>query len=185
MRKELNKVKLGLFLAMAGLFFGIGMGIAFGLFEDSFKEHIAQGIAAAPGLHDAKSQSKIWRFAQRAHFHGAAIASFAMVLIMFVMASDLKSWLKRLTSVLIGLSSAYPLAWYSMFWLAPSLGRSAAHGHILTESLTYVGVGSLVLGLLILSSNLFLGLFASAAVEQSTAIRGTPPNQKISVQSIS
>ena len=133
MRKELDTVKLGLFLAMLGLFFGIGMGIAFGLYEDSFKAYIAQGISAAPaGLHDANSQAKIWRYAQRAHFHAAAIASFAMVLILFVMVSDLAEGLKRLTAILIGMSTAYPLAWYSMFWLAPSMGREAAHHHILT-----------------------------------------------------
>ncbi len=172
MRAELNIVKPGLLLAMLGLLFGIGMGVAFGLFEDSFKDFIAQGIAANPGVHDAKSSGKIWRYAQRAHFHGAAIASFAMVLILFVMASDMKAGMKRVSAILIGMSSAYPLAWYSMFWLAPQMGRSAAHGHIITESLTYVGVGALLLGLAILCANLFLGLFAdrqrTATLAQAT-----------------
>lgn len=169
MRTELNLVKPGLLLAMLGLIFGIGMGIAFGLFEDSFKDFIAQGVAANPGVHDAKSSGKIWRYAQRAHFHAAAIASFAMVLILFVMASDLKAGLKRITAILIGMSTAYPLAWYSMFWLSPQMGRDAAHHHILTESLTYIGVGGLVLGLALLCSNLFLGLFSDGAERRTLA----------------
>lgn len=40
-----------------------------------------------------------------------------------------------------------------------ALGRSAAHSHLLTEMFTYIGVGSLLLGLALLLGNLFLGLF--------------------------
>ncbi len=164
---ELTLVKAGLFLATLGLIFGVGLGIAFNANEEAFKSAVAQGIAAVPGVHDAKSQSKIWRYAQRAHFHGAAIATFSMVLIILLMMSNLKTRLKSFTAILLGMSSAYPLAWFSMFWLAPWIGRDAAHSHILTESLTYVGVGGLLLGALILYCNLFLGWFPEE-LRQST-----------------
>jgi hypothetical protein len=46
-----------------------------------------------------------------------------------------------------------------MFFLAPSIGRHAAHEHLLTNLFTFIGVGGLLLGILILVANLFLGHF--------------------------
>ncbi len=157
-RVSLYPVRIGLRITLLLLVFGIGMGIAFGVFEDSFKDYIAQGIVANPELHDQKSQSKIWRYAQRAHFHATGIGAFSLVLILLVLFSSLKDSLKATASVLISLVGLYPLAWFTMFWLSPSLGRSAAHGHIVTELLTYIGTGGLLLGLAILIGNMFFGL---------------------------
>ena len=157
---DLGPIKAGLGLVFLLLLFGIGMGIAFGVFEDTFKDYIAQGIAAHPDLHDAKSQSKIWRYAQRAHFHATGIGAFSLVIIAYILLSNMKDSVKKLASILVGLIGLYPLAWFSMFYLSPSMGRSAAHGHIITELFTYIGTGGLLLGLLILLSNVFFGLFA-------------------------
>ncbi len=44
-----------------------------------------------------------------------------------------------------------------MFYLAPTMGRSAAHSHILTETFAFIGVGGLTLGMFLLSLNLFFG----------------------------
>ncbi len=126
-----------------------------------FKDYVAQGITTHPDVHDAKSQSKIWRYAQRAHFHSTGIAAFSIGLLLLVAISSLKRKLKKISSTLIGLGFLYPFAWLSMFFLAPSLGRDAAHSHIITEILTYAGVGGLVAGFLILTSNLFFGWFQS------------------------
>ena len=63
-----------------------------------------------------------------------------------------------MTAFLIGLGGLYPLSWFTMFLLAPSIGRDAAHAHTVTELLTYIGVGGLMLGLAILLANIFLGL---------------------------
>ena len=158
---DLSTIKMGLSLSMLLLVFGVGMGIAFGAFEDTFKDFIAQGIAANPDLHDGKSQSKIWRYAQRAHFHATGIGAFSLVLMLLVLFSSLRDSMKTVASTLIGLVALYPLAWFTMFLLSPSLGRSAAHHHIITESFTYIGTGGLLLGLFILMANLFLGLFAA------------------------
>jgi hypothetical protein len=46
-----------------------------------------------------------------------------------------------------------------MFLLSPSIGRSPAHEHMLTQLFTYVGVGGLLLGSFFLVANLYLGLF--------------------------
>lgn len=160
MNKKLNVVKLGLALVLLGLVFGVGMGISFGINEDMYKDFIAEGVAANPEVHDAKSKEKIWRYAQRAHFHATGIAAFSLGLVILVMFSEMKARVKAISSVLIGLGSFYPLAWFTMFLLAPSIGRGPAHHYILTEIFTYIGVGGLVIGAILLFSSLFLGMFA-------------------------
>lgn len=160
MSNELQTVKLALAIIMLGLIFSVGMGISFGINEDVFKEFVAEGVATHPQLHDEKSTDKIWRYAQRAHFHAGGIAAFSLGLIFLVMFSDLKRGYKKTASILIGIGSLYPLAWFSMFFLAPSIGRGAAHDHFITEMFTYIGVGGLTAGLFILLANLFLGLFS-------------------------
>lgn len=160
MNISLSEIKIGLFLVLFSLAFGISLGIGFGANEDAFVNYIEQGVSAHPGLHDAQSQEKIWRFAQRAHFHANGIAAFSIGLLLLVAASSLKQNMKKITSTLIGLGSLYPLAWFTIFLLSPSLGRDAAHSHIMTELLTYTGVGGLVAGFAILAGNLFLGLFS-------------------------
>lgn len=152
-------VKLGLFLVMLTLIFGIGLGVTFGLAEDSVKSYISTGVNAHPEVHDIKSTDKIWRYAQRAHFHATGIAAFSIGLVLLIALSSLTPWLKTITSILVGLGGLYPLSWLNMFIIAPEIGRSAAHSHVLTESLTYIGVGGLLMGLIILCANLFLGLF--------------------------
>jgi hypothetical protein len=153
-------IRLGLLLVLVGLLFGVGCGVGFGVQEDAFKDYIAQGIAGHPQVHDAQSADKIWRYAQRAHFHATGIAAFSIGLLLLLAGSNMATSLKKLSAVLIGLGGLYPLAWFNMFLTAPAIGRSAAHAHILTEILTYVGVGGLLLGILILLANLFLGLFS-------------------------
>lgn len=160
---ELRTVKIGLALILLGLAFGVGMGISFGVNEDAYKSYIAEEIHAHPDIHDEKSKDKIWRYAQRAHFHATGIAAFSLGLVLLVVLSSMKAMYKTLSSVLIGLSSFYPFGWFTMFWLAPSMGRDAAHHYFLTEIFTYIGVGGLLLGASILLANLFLGLFRENA----------------------
>lgn len=161
MNHQLTHIKAGLALVMLALIFGIGLGIYFGVNEAFFENYIAQGIAAHPALHDANSPEKIWRYAQRAHFHANGIAAFSIGLLLLVAASSLKPSMKSITALLIGLGGLYPLSWLSMFILAPSIGRDAAHAHPITETLTYIGVGGLVLGLVILLANIFLGMLSA------------------------
>ncbi len=156
---ELSPIKAGLAIVLLGLFLSIGLGVSFGVNEDAYKNYVAEGIAANPAAHDESSQDKIWRYAQRTHFHAGGIAAFCLGLIILVMFSDLSRKMQRRTAILIGIGSTYPLAWFAMFLLAPSIGRGAAHEHILTKLLTFIGVGGLLLGFLILVANLFFGLF--------------------------
>ena len=159
LNSDVQVVKIGLLLVMLTLIFGIGMGVVFGIEEDAVKSFISEGVDAHADLHDGKSKSKIWRYAQRSHFHATGIAAFSIGLVLLVMISSLQQRLKKIAAILIGLGGVYPLAWFSMFLLAPSLGRDAAHHHIVTVVLTYVGVGSLLLGMALLCANLFFEKF--------------------------
>ncbi len=87
MREELQKVKIGLALVLLSLAFGVGMGISFGVNEDAYENYIAEQVQAHPQVHDEKSRDKIWRYAQRAHFHATGIAGFSLGLIILVMFS--------------------------------------------------------------------------------------------------
>ncbi len=162
MNEELGVVRAGLALVLLGLVFGIGMGVTFGVNEDGIKGFITEGIMAHPEVHDKKSKAKIWRYAQRAHFHATGISAYSLGLVILVMFTNMRRRIKSATSILIGLGGLYPLAWFVMFLVAPSLGRGPAHDYFLTELFTYVGVGGLVAGISLIIGNLFLGLFGEA-----------------------
>jgi hypothetical protein len=159
MSEEIKTVKIGLLLVLFGLIFGVGMGISFGIQEDRYKAFIAEGVAAHPDLHDSKSPAKIWRYAQRAHFHATGIAAFSLGLLMLIMHAHLKPCVKQWAAIAIGMGSLYPLSWFTMFLLAPTMGREAAHGHVLTELLALSGIGGLLIGISFLITHLSLGWF--------------------------
>ncbi len=156
--EALKSVRPGLAIAIATLLFGIGMGILFGVNEDGVKGWINAGIAAHPELHDAKSADKIWRYAQRAHFHATGIGAFTLALIAVLSLSAMKKRLKKISAILIGLGGLYPMAWFSMFLLSPSMGRGAAHYALITELFVYVSIGGLLSGMGIFMASVFFGL---------------------------
>lgn len=161
MSLSVKPIRIGLFLIILNLLFGIGLGIGFGIKEDTFKSYIATGIEQNSQLHDEKSQDKIWRYAQRAHFHSLGIAAFSIGLVLLSLLSSLSDKLKSLCSILIGLGGLYPLSWFNMYLLAPALGRKAAHNHLLTEFFVYLGTAGLLIGIFLLSANLFFGIFST------------------------
>ena len=163
MTEELRKVKLGLALVLLGLFFNVSLGVSFGIGEGTIQYQIHKGVAAHPEVHDEHSESKIWRYVQRAHMHAGGISAYSLGLVILVMFSDMKARLKTVSSTLIGLSSFYPLSWFTMFAVAPYMGRMQSHEFIVTQIFTYIGVGGLLSGLLILVANLFFGLFREAS----------------------
>lgn len=156
MQAQLTSVRWGLALVLLCLMVGVGMGISFGVNEDLYQSFIANGIAAHQDLHDKSSQGFIWRWALRAHFHAAGIGAFSIGLVILVALSGMSEARKQITAVLIGLGGLYPMAWFAMFCVAPSIGRKAARHHWLVETLTYVSIGGLLLGLLFLFMSLFI-----------------------------
>ena len=163
MNPRLHDIRIGLALVLLGLAFGIALGIGFGIDEDAVQAFIARGIAEHPALHDAGSQDKIWRYVQRAHFHATGIGAFSLGLMLLIASTDMNARLKTTASVLIGLGSLYPLSWFTMFYLAPTIGRDAAHEHGLTVALVYASTAGLVAGLVLLVANVYLRLGARPA----------------------
>jgi len=159
MNDVIAPVRIGLFLVLLTLVFGIGLGVVFGVAEDSVQSYISEGVAAHANVHDANSKGKIWRYAQRAHFHATGIAAFSLGLVLLIAVSSMDRKYKTTAAVLTGLGGLYPMSWFTMFILAPSIGRNAAHEHVVTEMFTYLGVGGLLLGLAMLCANIFLGMF--------------------------
>lgn len=158
----LSSVRWGLALALLCLLAGIGMGISFGVNEELYQSFIASGIAAHPDLHDASSQSAIWRWALRAHFHASGVGGFLIGLVVLVALSSLSEARKQITAICIGLGGLYPLAWFVMFCVAPAIGRKAARHHWLVETLTYVSIGGLLLGMLSLLAGLLFAFRRSS-----------------------
>lgn len=159
MSANISNIRAGLAIVLLGLFCSIGLGISFGIDEDMYQDYVAQGIAEHPELHNEASADKIWRYALRTHFHAGGIAAFCLGLVILVMMSSLSKKMQAAAALLIGLGSFYPFAWLSMFYLSPSMGRGAAHEHILTKLFTFVGVGGLLAGSFILIANLFFESF--------------------------
>lgn len=155
MDSKLKPVKPGLAMVLFGLTFGIALGITFGISEDIFMDFIARGIALNPDLHTPESADKIWRYAQRAHFHATGIAAFSLPLILLLMCTEASPLRKRIGSIAIGLGGLYPLSWLLIFALAPGIGTAAAHGQLWAEILAYIGTGGLLLGLVLLVHGLF------------------------------
>ena len=160
MKRPLENVRPGLILAGIILLFGVCMGVVFGVMEDGVKQFIVDAIAAHPELHDAQSPAKIWRWWLRAHFHAVGIAAFTLALISITEFSGLSARMKKITSILHGLGGLYAVSWFAMALLAPSLGRDAAHHALPVLLLVLVGVGSLLIGIAILFSNIIFGWFS-------------------------
>jgi hypothetical protein len=156
---DLKVIKIGLLITLLSLLFGIGLGIVFGAKEEVFKNYISQNIQANPTLHDDKSKDKIWRYVQRAHFHSTGIAAYSLALLLIILVSKMKTNAKSFSSTMIGIGTLYPLSWYLMFYLAPTIGRDAAHSHILTESIVYISTGAFLIGLFMIFSSIFLDKF--------------------------
>ena len=159
MNNALKNVRPGLALAILTFIFGVVMGITFGVNEEGYEQWIAAEVVAHPELHDADSPEKIWRYAQRAHFHATGIAAFSLGLILVVALSGLRTKFKKIARALIGLSGFYSFAWFSTFYLSPSMGREAAHHAPVTEIFVYIGVGGLLGGLTILVLHLLFDMW--------------------------
>lgn len=156
---DLKVIKIGLLITLLSLLFGIGLGIVFGAKEEVFKNYISQNIAANPTLHDEKSKDKIWRYVQRAHFHSTGIAAYSLALLLIILVSKMKTSAKTFSSTFIGIGTLYPLSWYLMFYLAPKIGRDAAHSHILTEGIVYISTGAFLIALYMIFSSIFFNKF--------------------------
>ncbi|MBF0357169.1 MAG: hypothetical protein HQL70_01105 [Magnetococcales bacterium] len=158
MKQQIQPLRIGLIIAMLTILFGMGMGVLFGMYEDGVKGWIKDGIAQHQELHDEKSFSKIWRYSQRSHFHAMGLGATTTALILVVGISSMRRKLKKTASILISLGGLYPLSWFCMFLLAPSMGRGEAHHAFITSLFAHVGVTSMFIGICMLMANLVFAM---------------------------
>ena len=159
----LDDVRPGLIIAGFVLLFGILMGVAMGIFEDSIKEMISMGVDANAANHlegVAKAKGKIFRWWQRAHFHATGMGAFLIAMIAIAAISNLKPAIKRLSSILIAFGGLYPFSWFLLSLKAPSMGRPAAHHYLPAEMLVYISMICLFIGMAILFLNIIFRLFS-------------------------
>lgn len=155
---DLSPVKIGLALAISMLLMNIIMGILFGVCDEFFKNYIHSGMSLHPDLFpNAKKDSiTMWKMVQRAHYHAGGIGAYVLGMVIITALTDMSYLRKKITSILLGLSVFYPLAWLAMFFYAPVIGKKAAHSVLPVELLTHVGCGGLILGMISLLSWLFI-----------------------------
>jgi hypothetical protein len=126
--------RLGLVLAGLTLLFGQGVGIGFGLAEDTIKARLK---ASAAAVRDTTCQGdeaaaravldKSWSYLQRAHLHAGGMGTTAVALLVSVgLVGASRRW-----NLAIGLGLWAGGLGYSVFWLwagfrAPGLGSTGA-----------------------------------------------------------
>lgn len=131
-------IKFPILISLAGIFLGIFIAILFGINEDIFKDKIAKGLElnqkyqsitepAEKSAYKDKEAAKNWRYYQRFHFHGTAINSMSIGLIVLLLLVNVSSSLQIKISYLIAISGfLYPFVWLFAGIYGPELGRSVA-----------------------------------------------------------
>lgn len=122
-------------IAVFGIATGAGFGVAFGAFEDDMKAGLKKSadavLATTYGGDEAKAKAvvdKSWVYYKRAHLHGGALGTQALVLTLLLAALSSVSVRLRQTAAL---SSSLGALGYGWFWYlagraAPGLGGTSA-----------------------------------------------------------
>ena len=167
---RLRGMKIGGFLALLSLLYGFGLGAAFGIAEDSIKDHLKDEGRAVFTTAYAGDQAKLdkvlsksWTYFKRAHLHANAIGTAALAMILLLAGIGEVGGIERLTAALLGFGALG----YSSFWMfagltAPGLGSTGAAKEAL-EWLALPTSGACIVGLI-----LVLFLFGKA-----TSTRGS------------
>jgi hypothetical protein len=170
----LRPLREGLVLALLAILFGFGLGVAFGVFEDSMKQGLqdrgarwqksqldrlapeereepAKLTAATAKLEAEKKKviEKAWAYVKRAHLHAGALGTTAVALILLLSFVQAGVLLRRLTAVALGAGAlGYGIFWLLAAFRAPAMGSTGAA----KESLAWLALpssGLCVLGLLV------------------------------------
>lgn len=136
----------GLFLAVATLLLGFGLGIVFGLNEDAVKDRLAASAAAVQEsvYHgDAAAAKpvldKSWSYMQRAHLHAGGLGASALGLILVLIVLGTRPTVMRAVSLGLGVGAlGYSLYWLLAGFRAPELGGTGPA----KESLAWMAIPS-------------------------------------------
>jgi len=131
---NLRTASTGLLLAILTIMFGQGMGIVFGLNEDSIKSRLKADAAAVQGTiyenDEAASKAvvdKSWTYMKRAHLHAGGMGTTAVALIIVLCLIGSGGKVTALISLALGAGGLG----YSIFWMwagfrAPARGSTGA-----------------------------------------------------------
>jgi len=137
---SLRPLRVGILFALLTLLYGFGLGMSFGIGEESIKDHLHQTASAAPtatyGEDEAlqkKVEAKSWVYMKRAHLHANGLGTSALALMLLLAFLPATAKLKTLGSSLLGVGALG----YSSFWMfaglrAPALGSTGAAKEALT-----------------------------------------------------
>jgi hypothetical protein len=143
-RSNLRAASFGLALAVITLLFGQGIGIVFGLNEDTIKGRLKESATAVRDTvykaDDAAIKAvldKSWAYMQRAHLHAGGMGTSAAVLTTLVCVLEIS----RRVVAAIGIGLGAGGLGYSLYWMwagfrAPILGGTSAA----KESLAWLAV---------------------------------------------
>lgn len=143
---SLRTASLGLALAVLTILFGQGLGIVFGLNEDSIKSRLKSSASEVRDTvykgDDAAIKAvldKSWVYMQRAHLHAGGMGTTALALIVLVgLLGASRRW-----TMAVGLGLGAGGLGYSVFWMwagfrAPALGSTG----LAKESLKWLAMPS-------------------------------------------
>lgn len=185
--RRLRVCRWGALLALLTILFGFGFGGAFGAFEESMKQGLADRAAAVLDTvyegNAAKAKSvvdKSWVYYKRAHLHGGAIGAVALgsILLLAALRSP-PDPVRRGVSLGLGAGGLG----YSVFWMlaaraAPGLGGTGPA----KESLSWLAVpsaGLLLLGLVAVIGLTAIELFRPASTPLEPSARDRPVSRSV------
>ncbi len=132
--EKLRVVRIGLLLSLVTLFFGFGLGLMFGSFEDDIKGHlkgeaeqVRESVYKGDEVLMKKVTDKSWVYFKRAHLHANGLGVIAVCLVLLTAILSMPDKMKTLTALCLGVGSLG----YSLFWMlaglkAPGLGGTGA-----------------------------------------------------------
>jgi hypothetical protein len=153
---NLRQVRVGVLLSLLCVLFGFGLGGLFGGAEDTLKGELEQRATAVQDtvyrgdVAQVKAvQERAWTYFKRAHMHGGAIGTFALLgALLLAGLGGLSAVVRGVTSRALGAGALG----YSVFWLvaglrAPGLGGTGPAKESLAW-LAFPSAGLLLLGVI-------------------------------------
>lgn len=134
MKAEFLPLRIGLVLSVLSVFLGFCLGGFFGFREDAMKARMqasAEAVRETAYQGDEaaikKTLEKSWVYVQRAHLHLGAIGTAALVQCLLLGFLDIRTWLKRTASIMLGAGAiGYGTFWLLAAFRAPGLGGTGA-----------------------------------------------------------
>lgn len=133
-RQQLRPAAAGLVLAVLTLLYGHGLGIVFGINEDSLKQRLK---ASAEAVRDTAYKGdeaaikavleKSWAYMKRAHLHAGGMGTTAIALILLLPFVGASGWTARIVSLALGAGGlGYSVYWMWAGFRAPGMGSTDA-----------------------------------------------------------